>query len=91
MVLALLELGDRRDDMGAVLGHRVGMCLRVVVLVGGARRLGDERPQAHVVGFVGELRELFVDDAQLFAQPSQADARLLQSTFDQPRCPRRAV
>jgi hypothetical protein len=52
--------------------HGVGVALGLAVLAAGDGRLGHQRPQAGVVGFAGEVLELFVGDAQLLAQRSLA-------------------
>ena len=72
------------DDRLAVGRHRIGVALRLVELDLGHRRLGDQRPDAVVVGLVGELGELLVDDAQLLAQGPQAGADPAEPTFDEP-------
>lgn len=63
MVLFGLEFGDPRRDLIPMGLHRVTVTTRVSVLDVGARGLGDQRPQTHVFGFIGQVVELFVDDA----------------------------
>ena len=60
-------------------------------VVRGTGRLGHQRPDAHVTGLVGELRQLLVDDRKFVAQVSQAGAGLLQTSFDQPIAHRRSL
>ena len=72
------------DEVGAVLGHRVGVPLGVTGLDAGVRRLGHQRPDAHVVGLVAQVGELLVGDAQLLAQRLQPAAHLTQLALDRP-------
>jgi hypothetical protein len=48
--------------------HGVGVALGLAVLAPGEGRLRHERPEARVVGLVGEVVELLVGDAELLAQ-----------------------
>jgi 4-alpha-glucanotransferase len=84
MVLTLLELGDRGDHVGSVARHGVGVQLRLAMLDPRSGSLCHECPQAEVVGLVGEVRQLLVDDAQFFTQLPQPDTDLAQSTLDEP-------
>jgi len=70
----------------AVLRHCIGVGLSVVVVMRGAVGLRYQRTNTHVVGFIGELSELFVDDAELFAKLTQARRCLLETSFDEPLC-----
>ena len=72
--------------MQAVLRHCVGVGLSAVVVVRGTVSLRYQRTNAHVVGFVRELGELFVDDPELFAKLTQTRRRLLETSFDEPLC-----
>ena len=49
----------------------------------GERRLGHERPQAGVLGFVVEERELLVGDRELGAQPLEPIAHVDQAALEQ--------
>lgn len=83
-VLALLQIEDRGEDVGTVLGHRVGVLLGLAEFVGSAGRLRNERPNSHVAGLVGEVGKLLIDDAKFVAQRLQSRPSLLQSAFDEP-------
>ncbi len=72
--------------MQAVLRHRIGVSLSAVIIVRGAMGLRYQRTNAHVVGFIRELGELFVDDTEFFAQLSQPRRCLLETSFDEPLC-----
>src|SRR4051794_27122875 len=65
LVLGLLEPADLVDHPGPVALHRLSMALRVLVLPVGQGRLRHERPQAGVVGGLGEVAELLVGDGEL--------------------------
>ena len=58
LVLGAFELGDHRDELGAVTIHGVGVALRLAVVVLGQRGLRHESPQPGVVSLVGEMGEL---------------------------------
>lgn len=82
LVLTHLEANDRVAHLFAPARHGIGMPLRLVVLAAGQRRLRDERSQPAVVGFVGELGELLVDDAQFVTQISESFGERPQLTLD---------
>ena len=67
------------------------MALRLAVLPVCQRRLGDQRPKAGVVGFGGELIELFVGDGQLITHDAQAIRQLGQAALDEGTGHRRQV
>ena len=64
--------------------HGVGVAAGVVVLAVGQRRLRDEGADAGVVGLVGQLLELLLDDGQLLAEAAQALTDARQAALDQP-------
>src|SRR5690606_11568008 len=68
LVLSAFELGDPVDDVLAMARHGGGVLAGIVRLLGGARRLGDQRPDRLVLGVAGEHVELLVDLRQLGAQ-----------------------
>ncbi|MFM2072720.1 MAG: hypothetical protein RLZZ623_2984 [Actinomycetota bacterium] len=82
LILALVQLGDRCEHMGAMGRHRIGMFLRLSVLGPSAGTFGDERSDAQVVGLVGEVGELLVDHCELLTQCSQPCRCLTEPTFD---------
>ena len=55
---------------------------RLAVLALGHRRLGDQGPEAGVVGGFVEVQELLVGDAQLFAELLQPLSDLAEASFD---------
>ena len=59
------------------------MALRLAEVGVGQWSLGDERPQAVIFGFVGQLLALLVDHGQLVTQGAQARRDLFQPPFDQ--------
>jgi hypothetical protein len=67
-----------------VRGHGIGVCLRLSIVVTGARSFGHQRSNAQIVGIVGQVSELIVDDDQFVAQGAQTRTGLAQSTLDQP-------
>ena len=75
-----LELGEH---VGAVAAHGVGVLLGLAVLLLGQWRLGHQRPDAGVVGLVGEVRELLVGHPQLLAELPQAVGHLGEATLEQ--------
>lgn len=62
MVLFGLEFDDSRGDLVTMSLHRVTVTASVSVLDVGTRGFGDQSPQTHVLGFVGQMMKLFVDD-----------------------------
>jgi len=91
LVLTCLEFGDRRPHLGPVPGHGVGMALGIAVVEAGPWGLGHESAPLQIIGLVGQVGVLLVDDSQFIAQRSQSLAHLPQSTFDpavahRPRC-----
>src|SRR3954453_12489910 len=83
LVLRALERLELGDDVRAVPAHRVGVLLGLAVLLLGERCLGDQGPDAGVVGLVGEVRELLLGHAQLLAEVAQAVGHLGEATLDQ--------
>src|SRR5687767_255796 len=67
-VLGALEGLELGDHVGTMATHRVGVLLRLTVLLLGEGGLGDERPDPGVVGLPREVRELLVGHPQLLAE-----------------------
>src|SRR5258705_9827605 len=82
-VLGRLELLDRTQQFGAVAGHGVGVALGLTMLVLGEGRLGNQGPQAGVVGLRSQLRKLLVDDRELVAQGAEAITHVGQTALDE--------
>jgi hypothetical protein len=67
-VLLLLKTSDIGDDFIAMATHRVGMTSGDPVLALGEWRLRDQRSKPSVIGLIGEMSELFVDNGQFVAK-----------------------
>lgn len=65
-------------------GHGIGVQSGLPVLDPGTGGLGHESPQPEVLGFVGEMSELFVDDAQFLTQLPQPNTHLAQPPLHEP-------
>jgi hypothetical protein len=63
--------------------HRFDVLAGLAQLPLGDRGLGHEGPDARVVGLVGEVRELLVDDAELFVEVLEAAAHLDEAPLDE--------
>ena len=63
LVLRSLELDDLGLEIGAVAAHGLRVLAGLAQLPLCDRSLGDKRSDARVLGLVGEVRELLVDDA----------------------------
>jgi hypothetical protein len=63
--------------------HRFDVLAGLAQLPLGDRGLGNESPDARVVGLVGEVRELLVDDAELFVEVFEAAAHLDEAPLDE--------
>jgi hypothetical protein len=74
VILGLLESGDGLCHLRPVPRHGIGVALGLVVLPVGQRGLGDQGPQASVVGLLGQLRELVVGDPQLLPERRRRSA-----------------
>lgn len=83
MVLPRLELADVLDHAVAMGAHRLDVPPGVPVLEVGSGGFRDEGSQTLVVGVVGQVRELLLDDPQFFAQATQAVAGLAETPLDQ--------
>lgn len=83
IVLGAFQLFDLRPHTCLVTHHciRVPLGLTVVALREG--RLGHQRPQACVVGLLGQLGVLLVCDPQLGPQLAQARGDVVEATFQQ--------
>ena len=82
LVLRPLQLFDRSRDCGPAASHGVGVALRLVMLAVCKGRLGDECPDAGVVGLVVELRELLIGDGELGSQLLEPLAHLREFSLD---------
>ena len=82
LVLTCLEFGDRGQHLCPMPGHGVGMPFGIPVVEAGPRRLGHQSAPLQIIGLVGQVGVLLIDDAQFVAQRSQSLAHLPQSTFD---------
>jgi len=82
LVLTSLEFGDRRQHLGPVPGHGIGMPFGIPVVEAGTRRLGHQSAPLQIIGLVGQVGVLLIDDAQFVTQRPQSLAHLPQSTFD---------
>ena len=71
LVLALFEVDHRLAQRVTGPGHHVGVALRLVVLLGGQRRLGDQGAHPGLVGRLPDDRQLLVEDGELLARPDQ--------------------
>ena len=87
--LELVDLGRPRESRWR--RHRVGVPLGLAVLLLGQRRLRHERPQAGLVGLLGELRELLVGDPQLLTELAQARGEVLEAALHAANGTRSAV
>jgi len=88
VVLGPLELLDVGRHLAAVAAHRGGVLLRLAVIALGQRRLGHHRPEASVVGFVGEDGELLVGHSQLGAELPEPIPHVDQLSLDARTAPR---
>ncbi len=62
--------------------HGIGVPTGLPVLAVGPRSLRDQRPQPLVVGLVGQMPELLVDDLQLLTEATQTHSGLPEAPFD---------
>ncbi|TML61598.1 MAG: 4-alpha-glucanotransferase [Actinobacteria bacterium] len=83
LVLGPLELGDRAEDGSSLAAHGVSVLLGLVVLAAGERRLRHQRAQAHVVGSIGEERQLLLHDPELGPRLLEAGRHLGQLPLDE--------
>ena len=72
VVLRLLEVGQLGDDGRAMARHRVGVLLRLSVLVLGEGRLGHQGTKSGIIRGLGQCRKLLVGDAELVAEGAEA-------------------
>lgn len=83
VVLRLLELRDAVLHLGAVAHHRIGVPLRLLVLLRRQRGLRHEGPQAGLVGRLSQLGQLVVGDGELVTQLTEACGHLREAAFDE--------
>ncbi len=81
-ILSRLEFGDPGQHRGLALRERIRAALRVAVVVAVQRRVRDQRPDAGVVGFVGDLFELGPPRLGLLPERAQTFPDIRQATFD---------
>lgn len=62
--------------------HCIGMPLGFATVPIGQRRLGNQRTDPRLFGFFGDLCELFLTDPGFFAQASETNSDVAQSTLD---------
>ena len=62
--------------------HRIGVPPRLSVLDVGSRGLRHQGPETLVIGLVGQVAQLLVDDLELFAKTAKANPDFPQATFD---------
>ena len=65
LVLTSNEVGDATGEIGTGTAQRVDVALPIGVVRAGQWCLRDQRPDAQIVGLVGDERELLVEHAQL--------------------------
>ncbi len=82
LVLGLFNLRDGGDEALAVMTHGVGVLLCLLVLTIGNRGLGDEGAQARLIGRLGQMRQLFVDNLQLAAETLESLGRRRQPLLE---------
>lgn len=66
--MALLELRDLPGDVGPMPTHRLDVFASLVGLMIGHGGLGHQGPERQLVGIVGELHQLLVDDVEFAPQ-----------------------
>jgi len=88
LILAGFQLGNGGQYLGPVPGHGFGMALGIAILHTGHRGFRHHGAYLQIIGFIGQVGVLLVDDAQLVAQHPESFTHLPQSTFD-PACAHR--
>ena len=63
--------------------HRVDVLSGFTQLAVGARGLGNQRADPSVIGVVGEMAELLVDDAQFFVEMFESAAHFNEPPLDE--------
>lgn len=83
LVLLVLEACNGLDQLGAVTCHRGRGSFSFAVFLIREGCLRHERPDARIVGDIGEVFELFVGDPELFAQLRDPSPNGTESAFDE--------
>lgn len=82
-VLGLFELRDLGHQLTPVAAHDLDVLAGLAQFPLGNRGLGDQGADARVVCLVGEMRELLVDDAELFVEVLETAAHLDEPPLDE--------
>ena len=77
--LELLQFGTHHILLAK---HRISMPLGFATILLGQRGFGNQRTDACFLGFLGDLRELFLTDPGFFAQAPETNGDIAQSTLD---------
>lgn len=83
LVLAPFEVADHGQQPGAFAHGGVGVALGARVFVPGQRGLGDERPDAGIVGRVREDENLLVEHGQLLTAADEPVVDIAERSFDE--------
>lgn len=83
VVLGCFQLAHLGQQVIAVTTHRFGMALGLVVFLFGQRCLGNQSPQAGLIGLIGEVRKLLVGNGKLTRDGLHAVGNVSKTPFDE--------